>query len=700
MFMDPRFTGFAEHEDPFLVSTFLQSLDTPQNDSLAALGFTDNPWTTLGSNHGHFVPPADLDSPDADDPMSKGPPADLDSPDDDDPVSKYLSQILLEENIGEKPSMFHDAVSLQAAEDDFSSSHDKSQLSPHQSQVSHNNPESSGNIYENSNASNGTIGSLNTNNIQVSDVSKLGNMFGDTEAILNFKRGMEEASKFLPANNELFIDFDRYPFPQKTVELPRDNAINKVRNTEIDNNSLRGKKHQHPDHGYEFEEERSSKLSAVYGEEQLSQMFDKVLLSDSNVKNRVKNIQCSPEVVGKGRPRNGGKRHPNKQQQGDTTSEVVDLHTLLIRCAQSVATDDHKSANEQLKQIRKHCLVNGDADQRVAYILANSLEARLAGTGTLLFKSLTPKGITAFDKLKGYQVYMSAIPFKRTAIDLANKMIYMVSLEAKALHVIDFGIHYGFQWPILLQHLSNRPGGPPTLRITGIDYPKPGFRPAELIEETGRRLTDYCERFGIPFKYNAIATRNWETIKIEDLELGDDEMVAVNCSFRFKDVLDYKVVMEDSPRDAVLRLIRKVNPRVYVQAVVNAAYGTPFFASRFRDALYHYYSFFDIFHTLFPRNDPQRLQLEHDIFGREALNVVACEGTARVVRPETYKQWQIRNTRAGFKLLPLNPELMARLRKKVKTGYHKEFVFDEDGGWMVQGWKGRVLTASSCWVPV
>ena len=86
------------------------------------------------------------------------------------------------------------------------------------------------------------------------------------------------------------------------------------------------------------------------------------------------------------------------------------------------------------------------------------------------------------------------------------------------MHIVDFGILYGFQWPSLIQSLASRPGGPPMLRITGIDFPQPGFRAAERIEETGRRLADYAKSFGVPFEYHAIATK-WENLDVEELSL-------------------------------------------------------------------------------------------------------------------------------------------------------------------------------------
>ncbi|GLU02336.1 hypothetical protein SLE2022_195900 [Rubroshorea leprosula] len=138
-----------------------------------------------------------------------------------------------------------------------------------------------------------------------------------------------------------------------------------------------------------------------------------------------------------------------------------------------------------------------------------------------------------------------------------------------------------------------------------------------------------------------------------------------------------------------------MNPYIVVHSIVNASYSSPFFVTRFREALFHFSALYDVFDATVPSEEPARLMLENEFSGHEAMNVVACEGLERVHRPETYKQWQIRNIRAGFKPRPLDQELMQILRDKLKKFYHKNFVIDEDGHWMLQGWKGRILYASS-----
>ncbi|KAG9142447.1 hypothetical protein Leryth_018218, partial [Lithospermum erythrorhizon] len=83
----------------------------------------------------------------------------------------------------------------------------------------------------------------------------------------------------------------------------------------------------------------------------------------------------------------------------------------------------------------------------------------------------------------------------------------------------------------------------------------------------------------------------------------------------------------------------------------------------------------------------------------KAINVIACEGGQRTERPETYKQWQVRNMRAGFTPLPLAEEIKKTAIQHVKTSYPKDFLINEDGHWLVQGWRGRTLFALSTWKP-
>nr|XP_043637257.1 scarecrow-like protein 14 [Erigeron canadensis] len=671
-------------------------------------------------------------------------PSKEDSPDEfNDYVFDFIDQILVEENVEGMQSLFYDPLELQATErslyealgEEYPYSQPQVTLSANVENSEDNVVGSSGDFSTNSSTSYGNYPhpdwsggyKLDSNssvaqaqsvdhapfwsydsNTSVTNAEMLNthvaqNIFTDSESIKQFNRGMEEASRFLPLSKPLVIDLDQYDLPQDSKDdSPKIVVkVEKVEKVEKDkpSNGLKGRKHYQSEDNV-FEEERSSKQSAVYVEEdELSEIFDRVLLGADANGNLIPCHRELPINVNHKSQQNGPTGGSNNSRAArKQTAKAIDLSTLLVNCAQAVAAGDQRSAYEQLNQIRQHTSTSGDASQRLAHVFVTGIEARLAGTGSQLYAAKCASRISAVDKLLAYQVFLSACPFKKVAMIFANKTIFDSASTSSTIHIVDFGIAYGFQWPVFIKHLSNRPNGPPMLRITGIEYPQPGFRPAERLEETGRRLANYCKRFNVPFEYNAIASQNWETIKIEDLKLQRNEFLAVNCLARFQNLLDETVCVE-SPRDQVLKLIRDMKPDIFVHEVINGAYSSPFFVTRFKETLFYYSALFDMFDATIERENEQRLNFEKQFFGRGAMNVIACEGAERVERPESYKQWQVRVSRAGFKLKPLNQDLVEKLRCK-REGYHKDFVFDEDRKWILQGWKGRILYASSCWVPV
>nr|GMD52898.1 scarecrow-like protein 14 [Ipomoea batatas] len=498
------------------------------------------------------------------------------------------------------------------------------------------------------------------------------------------EKGVREASSFLPTRNSLLVDgigAKKNTGNQDTLEGRRGTK-----------NTLREDTH--------LPEGRSYKQSAIYAEPSIKQEeFDKVLLwsgeDESNLCHSLRGVLCEGNDDSKGSNR---KKSSGKKPGSERT--VVDLRSLLMLCAQAVAVEDIRTANDYLKRIRQHSSQTGDDMQRLAHYFADGLEARIAGSGTRIYKALMKYPRYAARALKAFQLYLSSCPFVKISYLFSNKTITTLAQNASSLHIIHFGIGFlfGFQWPSLIQHLSSRPGGPPKLRITGIDFPQSGFRPAEKAEGTGRLLAYYAQKFNVPFEFNAIA-KQWETITVDDLKIIEGEVLVVNCIYQLRKVLDDTVVVNSlSPRDTVLKLIHEVHPDVFIHGILNSACNSPLFTSRFRAALSHYSAVFDMLEVTIPREVHERMLIESYIFGQQAMNTIACEDTERIERPETYKMWQARNTRAGFLQLPLNREIVKMSMHTLKR-YHKEFVIDEDGHWLLLGWKGRVIFALSSWKP-
>ncbi|XP_023638391.1 scarecrow-like protein 30 isoform X2 [Capsella rubella] len=430
---------------------------------------------------------------------------------------------------------------------------------------------------------------------------------------------------------------------------------------------------------------RKTKLPAISTADELAEKYEEVLLICQ------KNTQGEASPNKTGRAKSSSNR--SKQQKSD---QPVDMRDLLMQCAQAVASFDQFRAFEKLKEIREHSSIRGDATQRLGYHLAEALEARLTGTMSTPI-SATYSITSMVDILKAYKGFVQACPTLRMCYFTANRTIFELAPKATTLHIIDFGILYGFQWPCLIKALSNREDGPPLLRVTGIELPQSGFRPSERVQETGKRLKRFCDKFKVPFEYSYIA-KKWEDITLDELVINTGETTVVNCILRLQYTPDETITL-NSPRDTVLKLFRDINPNLFVFAEINGTYNSPFFLTRFREALFHCSALFDMYETTLPEEDDCRTHVERELIVRDAMSVVACEGSERFARPETYKQWQVRILRAGFKPAKLNKLIVKEGKELVKQRYHKDFVIDNDNHWLLQGWKGKILYAVSCWKP-
>ncbi|OEL20683.1 Scarecrow-like protein 14 [Dichanthelium oligosanthes] len=320
------------------------------------------------------------------------------------------------------------------------------------------------------------------------------------------------------------------------------------------------------------------------------------------------------------------------------------------------------------------------------------------GTGSQLLKLLMEEGPSAMEFLKAYNIYMSACYFKKVAHIFSALTIERVMKGKSRLHVVDYGIHCAFQWAGLVRWLAKREGGPPSeMKIAAICCSQPSLFPVQWIEEQQYRLSKYASELGLPFVFEVVTTE-WEKVCIENLNLDADEVLVVSDLFNFSTLKDEGIFFgSPNPRDTVLSNIKKMRPDVFIQSVLNCSHGSCFL-SRFREMLFYYSALFDMLDAVVPRESEPRSVLEQDLLGCCALNAIACEGVDVVQRPEKYRQWQSRNQRAGLRQLPLRPVVVEVLKDQIKKHHHKGFYLSEDGQWLLQGWKGRILIAHLTWV--
>ncbi|MCO5597298.1 hypothetical protein L7F22_051375 [Adiantum nelumboides] len=382
----------------------------------------------------------------------------------------------------------------------------------------------------------------------------------------------------------------------------------------------------------------------------------------------------------------------------------VDLKELLVSCAQAVAIGDVKRAREFLQELYQvHCAsVKGSASQRVVHYFCDALIARMEGLGGYQYKIMCKNTLPVGSFLRASRMWYELTPYTKIIHYFANQNILMAAEGATRLHILDYGISYGLQWPCLINALTDREGGPPLLVITGIDSSKPHLTSTlEWLEENGRRLAAYAKTYNVPFQFHAIVSDQWDDIDPASLYLQESEVLVINCMQCLSQLADESVEsnLTISPRQKLFMSMYSLSPHLLLTAELNAACNSPFFVSRFREALYFYSNLLDMLDTVCGDN-LDRLFSETRCYARQILNIVACEGAERVQRFETYKQWDARIKRAGFELLPVPSFILSRSISYVRQHYHKDFIVHIDAnGWMLLGWKGRTIMTMSGWKP-
>ncbi|KAK8534109.1 hypothetical protein V6N13_028208 [Hibiscus sabdariffa] len=89
-------------------------------------------------------------------------------------------------------------------------------------------------------------------------------------------------------------------------------------------------------------------------------------------------------------------------------------------------------------------------------------------------------------------------------------------------------------------------------------------------------------------------------------------------------------------RDRVLNLIKEISPKVSILGVVDGAYSNHSFIWRSKEALLHYGALYNMLETIVPCKNLENEVIERDVFEFKIVNVIVCEGTERIVRPERY----------------------------------------------------------------
>ncbi|KAK7343827.1 hypothetical protein VNO77_12874 [Canavalia gladiata] len=374
---------------------------------------------------------------------------------------------------------------------------------------------------------------------------------------------------------------------------------------------------------------------------------------------------------------------------------------LLLTTATSVDENKLDSSLENLTDLYQTVSLTGDSVQRVVAHFADGLAARLLTRKSPFYDMLMEEPTTEEEFLAFTDLYRVS-PYYQFAHFTANQAI----LEAfereeernnKALHVIDFDVSYGFQWPSLIQSLSEKAttGNRISLRVTGFG------KNLKQLQETESRLVSFSKGFGnLVFEFQGLLRGS----RVTNLRKKKNETVAVN-------LVSYLNTL--SCFSDTLGFVHSLNPSIVVLVEQEGSRSPRSFLSRFTDSLHYFAAMFDSLHDCLPLESAERLRIEKKLLGKEIKSMLNYHDVDDVDCPkyERMETWKARMENHGFVATKISSKSMiqAKLLLKMRTHYCP-LQFEEEGpgaGFRVSerdegraislGWQNRFLLTVSAW---
>ncbi|XP_076920941.1 DELLA protein GAI-like [Bidens hawaiensis] len=363
------------------------------------------------------------------------------------------------------------------------------------------------------------------------------------------------------------------------------------------------------------------------------------------------------------------------------------VHTLMA-CAEAVQQNEMKLADALLKHVGMLVASQTGAMAKVATYFAGALAQRI-------YNIYPQDGLETSWEILQMHFYESC-PYLKFAHFTANQAILEAFGGATRVHVVDFSLNQGMQWPALMQALALRNGGPPAFRLTGIGPPQPDN--TDALQQVGWKLAQLAETIGVEFEFRGFVANSLADIDsgMLDIRSAEEEVMAVNSVFEL-----HRLLARPGAIEKVLNSIKEMKPKIVTVVEQESNHNGAVFLDRFNEALHYYSTMFDSLESsAMSQPSSQDLVMSEVYLGRQICNVVACEGTDRVERHETLTQWRTRFNSAGFDPVHIGSNAFKQASMLLALfaggdGYRVE----ENDGCLMLGWHTRPLIATSAWQP-
>ncbi|WOH10878.1 hypothetical protein DCAR_0830354 [Daucus carota subsp. sativus] len=384
-------------------------------------------------------------------------------------------------------------------------------------------------------------------------------------------------------------------------------------------------------------------------------------------------------------------REKRKQEIRQLKRDEEGLHLLklLLQCAEAVSADNFEEANTMLLEISELSTPFGTSAQRVGAYFSEAMSARLVSSCLGIYASL-PATVVPLHGQKvasAFQVFNGISPFVKFSHFTANQAIQEAFEREDRVHIIDLDIMQGLQWPGLFHILASRPGGPPSVRLTGFGTCM------EALEATGKRLSDFADKLGLPFEFSPVADKVGN-LDPERINVSKKEAVAVHW-------LQHSLYDVTGSDANTLWLLQRLAPKVVTVVEQDLSHTADSFLGRFVEAIHYFSALFDSLGASYGEESEERHVVEQQLLSREIKNVLALGGPSRSEGGELrFNNWREKLQQSGFKGISLAGNAAAQATLLLGMFPSDGYTLVEDNGTLKLGWKDLCLLTASAWKPL
>ncbi|KAM1158893.1 hypothetical protein ACFX19_032692 [Malus domestica] len=415
------------------------------------------------------------------------------------------------------------------------------------------------------------------------------------------------------------------------------------------------------------------------------------------------NVSASEHDTGNGTrnpfvPHGGAGVVAEEEEDDESEAEHLgfELVSLLTACVEAIGLKNIAAINHFIAKLGELASPKGSAISRLSAYYTEALSLRVTRLWPHVFQINAPRKFDRRDEDSGIELRLlnqvSPIP---KFVHFTSNEILLRAFEGKdRVHIIDFDIKQGLQWPSLFQSLVSRTNPPSHVRITGIGESK------QELNETGDRLAGFAGALNLPFEFHPVVDR-LEDVRLWMLHVKEHESVAVNCVFQLHKTL------YDTTGGALrdfLGLIRSTNPTLVLMAEQEAEHNESKLETRVSNSLKYYSAIFDSIGSSLPLESQARIKVE-EMFAQEIRNIIACEGSDRLERHESFEKWRKLMEQEGFRCVGITEREMLQSQFLLKMYASENYTVkkqEKNGAAeaLTLSWMDQPLYTVSAWTPV